>query len=301
MRRASDTSLARTCTGQRSPRGQAMIEYLIILPVLLMLVLGAVQFALLYQIKSTLNYATFIAARQGAVANAKSNAIKDGLASGMTPLFTFEPDLGGLLRGRAIAMVEVFNPLTAKVEVLNPTKEAMEDFGIANPDGSSGTIIPNDNLMYRCTGSPCVSAVGAKSGLTIQDANILKIRVTYCAKLIVPMANFTIYSLVNGITGTQNFVSEFFNTKPKVATTPNMCSQLKDQFGGKAASVQSALNSITGVMGVSTDFTFVTDALNEISSALNSATIPGLDWGIGGYRIPITAEAVVRMQSPVKS
>jgi len=301
MRRVTDTLLARSIPGKQRPHGQAMIEYLIILPVLLMLVLGAVQFALLYQIKSTLNYATFIAARQGAVSNAKSNSIKDGLASGMTPLFTFEPDLAGLLRGRAIAMVEVFNPLTAKVEVLNPTKDAMEDFGIDNPDGSGGKIIPNDNLMYRCTGTPCVADVGAKSGITIQDANLLKIRVTYCAKLIVPMANFTIYSLVNGITGTQNFVSEFFKTKPSLAATPNMCSTLKDQFGGKAASVEAALNSITGVMGVSTDFSFVTNALNEISSKLNSATIPGIDWGIGGYRIPITAEAVVRMQSPVKS
>ena len=42
--------------------GQAMVEYIIVLPVLLMLVLGAIQFALLYQVKSTLNYATFIGA-----------------------------------------------------------------------------------------------------------------------------------------------------------------------------------------------------------------------------------------------
>jgi hypothetical protein len=40
--------------------------------------------------------------------------------------------------------------------------------------------------------------------------------------------------------------------------------------------------------------------LNDISSALAGATVPGLDWGIGGYRIPVTAEAVVRMQSPAR-
>jgi hypothetical protein len=28
--------------------------------------------------------------------------------------------------------------------------------------------------------------------------------------------------------------------------------------------------------------------------------IPGLDWDIEGMRIPITAEAIIRMQSPVK-
>ena len=30
-------------------------------------------------------------------------------------------------------------------------------------------------------------------------------------------------------------------------------------------------------------------------------TIPFLNWNIGGMRIPVTAEAVVRMQTPVQS
>lgn len=276
-------------------RGQAMIEYIIILPALLMLVLGAIQFALLYQVKSTLNYATFLAARQGALKNAKTNSIKDGLAAGMTPLFTFSPDVGGLLKGRAIAMIEVFNPMTTKLEVLNPTKQAMDDFGIDNPDGSGGKIIPNDTLTYRCSGDPCVGAPGPTSNISIQDANVLKIRVTYCAKLIVPLANVTIYSLVNGIEGTKNLTTEYFSTNPQTATTPNMCSQLKDQLGQKVDSISDA----GAKFGL--DFSFLSDLLDQVSNALSSAVVPGLDWGIGGYRIPVTAEAVIRMQSPVKS
>ena len=287
---------------QSGARGQSMVEYLIILPILLILVLGSIQFALLYQIKSTLNYATFIAARQGALANAKTNSIKDALASGMTPLFTFEPDVGSLLKGRAIAMIEVFNPLTTKVEVISPSAEAKADFGVDNPDGSGGKIIPNDNLMYRCSGDPCVADVGGSSGVTIQDANLLKIRVTYCAKLIVPLANVTFYSLVNGIEGTKSLTSELFKTNPSVAPTAhtNMCSQLKDRFGEKVASIAAAASQINAIPGVNIDFSFLTTALTKISDELAGATVPGLGWGIGGYRIPITAEAVVRMQSPAK-
>ena len=276
------------------PRGQAMVEYIIVLPVLLMLVLGAIQFALLYQVKSTLNYATFIGARQGALKSAKTNSIKDGIASGMTPLFTFSPDVSGLLKGRAIAMVEVFNPLTMKLEVLNPTPKAMTDFGIDDPDGSGAKVIPNDNLFYRCSGDPCTGTMGGESQMTIQDANVLKIRVTYCAKMIVPLANATIYALVNGIEGTKNLTTEFFSTNPKVATSPNLCSQLKDKFGGKVQSVAAA-GAAVGV-----DFSFLTTMLQSLSDTLAGGTIPILDWGIGGYRIPVVSEAVIRMQSPAK-
>ena len=290
MPRASKSAVLHTSRWQ----GQAMVEYIIVLPVLLMLILGAIQFALLYQVKSALNYATFIGARQGALKNAKTNSIKDGIASGMTPLFTFSPDASGLLRGRAIAMVEVFNPLTMKLEVLNPTDKALKDFGIDDPDGSGVKVIPNDNLFYRCSGDPCTGTMGSTSGISIQDANILKIRVTYCAKMIVPLANATIYALVNGIEGTKNLTTEFFSTAPKEATSPNLCSQLKDRFGGNVQSVVAA-GAAVGV-----DFSFLTTTLQSLSNALNGATVPILDWGMGGYRIPVVSEAVIRMQSPAK-
>lgn len=277
---------------RRQGRGQALVEYLILLPTLLLLVLGAIQFALLYRIKSTLNYATFIGARQGALKNASTTSIKDGIAAGMTPLFTFGPDMGSMLKGRAIAMIEVFNPLTMKVTVVNPTADAATDFAVDDPEDTSNPkkkkVIPNDNLTYRPT------SAGSKSGISIQDANLMKIRVTYCAKLIVPLANVTIYSLVNGIKGTENLANEWFAESTATATTPNDCSQLKDRFGSKVDSITDAASQI----GV--DLGFLSTALDDISNALSGATIPGLDWGIGGYRIPITAEAVVRMQSPAR-
>lgn len=311
MRGSSSGTRHSTKRGQWGGRGQAMVEYLIIVPMLLMLVMGAIQFAMLYQIKSTLNYATFMAARQGALKNAKVNAIKDGLAAGMTPLFTVfaippqtdpTPALA-LLRGRTIAMVEVFNPMTTQIEVLSPVDAAYADF---DPDGA-GKTIPNDNLTYRCVGEkPCVADVGKTSKITIQDANILKIRVTYCAQLIVPLANATIYALANGIEGTKTLATEMFSTAPKIAKTPNYCSQLKDKFAKPVASITAALQGVTDaakVVGVTVDTTSLQSGLNSLVSEL-SKKVAGLhlpspfNWNLGGYRIPVTAEAVIRMQSP---
>jgi len=270
--------------------GQALVEYLIVFPSLLLLILGAVQFAILYHVKNTLQYATFAAARHGSLKNAEMNSIKDALAAGLTPMFTFKPDLGSLAKGRAIAAVEVFNPLTTKIEILSPTSAAATDFGVADPATKGKKLVPNDNLMYRGTG------VGASSGLTVQDANLLKIRVTYCAKLVVPVVNLAIYGLVNGITGVTVLAGEYFAepVTTSVATTPNMCSQLKDRFG-------SVVNDVVDAAGdIGLDISFLSDALNDISAAVSGFTVPGLDWEIGGYRIPVTAEAVVRMQSPAR-
>jgi hypothetical protein len=269
--------------GRRREGGQALVEYLIVFPSLLLVILGAVQFALLYHVKNTLQYAAFAAARQGSLKNAKMNTIKDALAAGLTPMFTFKPDMGSFAKGRAIAAIEVYNPLTTKVELLSPTKEAGADFGSDDPADSGKRLIPNDNLMYRA------SSTGGSSGVNVQDANLLKIRVTYCAKLVVPVVNVAIYGLLNGIAGAKDVASEWFGdaVATSVATTPNMCSQLKDRFGSKVDSVVDAAGDIGA------DISFLSDAL-----FVSGFTVPGLDWEIGGYRIPVTAEAVVRMQSP---
>ena len=271
----------------RSHRGQSLVEYLIILPSLLLLVLGAVQFGLLYQIKSQVNYATFAAARHGALKNGSSNAVKDAFGAGMSPLFAHRPDMTGFARGRAVGAIEAFNPLVTKIERLSPPDSVKGDYGIADPSDSKSTIIPNDNLVYRSA-----SATGS-SGLSIQDANLLKIRVTYCAKLIVPVVNVVFYSLVNGIQGLKTVGGEFFATPQSVATTPNSCSQLKDQYASKIDSL--------GDLPFGSDIAGpIQDALGAVSDAISTFSVPGINWVIGGYRIPVTSEAIVRMQSPLK-
>jgi Flp pilus assembly protein TadG len=275
----------------RRSSGQAIVEYIIIFPVLLILIMGAIQIALIYQAKFTLNYATFMGARQGALKNANLNSIKDGVAAGLTPLFmrwsgSGTPGLVDLSKARVIATIEVFNPMTADVRIISPTQAAFDALS------GGGTEIPNDNLMYRS---------GDGDGMSIQDANLLKVRVTYCVKLVVPFVNRMIYSLVNGIQGVKNLANEFFWTPATVAAvpaTPNMCSTISDLYAGLRQEVNN-ITSSAGVPGMGT----VNSLANSFISMLPTTfpTLPFLNWNIGGLRIPVTAEAIVRMQSPVQS
>lgn len=253
-----------------------MVEFLIIYPTLLLLILGGFQFALIYQAKSTLNYATFMAARQGALKNGKMLSIKDGLAGGMTPLFaSTRDDYGDFFKARVIAAVEVFNPLNTRIDVLSPTADA---YNAHKADSESGTEIPNDNLMYRPT--------TVKGGLSVQDANLLTIQVTYCTRLIVPIVNKVIYSLYFGFVGEEVLAATYYS-EADVPTNlaGKRCADINDQVQSLVNLVNSYIPSGLGI--------------SLPSMPAIPTTIPGIDWNIGGYRIPITAKATVRMQSPM--
>ncbi|MBN9409126.1 MAG: pilus assembly protein [Burkholderiales bacterium] len=274
--------------GARAAAGQSIVEYLIILPTLLLLLLSAVQFGLLYQVKSQLNYATFNAVRTGALKNGSMTSMKDSLAAGLSPLFTHKPGLEGMLRGRLVGTIEVFNPMVTKVTVLNPTSTMFDAHKAADPRGSGKQQIPNDNLQYRPT--------TVKGGVNIQDANILKIRVTYCAKLVVPIANVVFYTLVSGADDISNVMGGKIYQNPNPALPVNTtCKGLHNLYGGK---IIGALGTVDTYLG--------TDMKNEAQKALDQVNeilktnIPFINWNLGGYRIPITSEAVVRMQTPYR-
>lgn len=159
---------------QNQRSGQAMVEFIIVTPLLLLLLFGAFQFALIYQAKTALNYATFEAARFGAVSNARMTEMENAFARAMAAIHTHDDTPEDVICGREIVQKEIENHFVS-IEVLNPPEEAF------SPPVGDGEEIPNDNLMYRnaYTGS----------GLSIQDANLLKIRVTYCYPLYVPYMN----------------------------------------------------------------------------------------------------------------
>ena len=69
----------------RLQRGVSMIETLIALPILLIVGLGALQFALILQARHALNFALIEAARAGSVEHAEPTAIRTGMARGLLP------------------------------------------------------------------------------------------------------------------------------------------------------------------------------------------------------------------------
>ena len=160
----------------RQQRGFGMAETIVAIPVLWLVIGLAIELAVRFETKAALNHAALQAARAGMVANAEPTALVNGLARGLLPLFSPEPGLAGAaetLATEALPDVLVF----ARIRILNPTRAAFTDFGEVI-DGDRQ--IPNDELHRRST------RVGGASGINIQDANLLKLEVTYGAETKVP-------------------------------------------------------------------------------------------------------------------
>ena len=201
--------------------GQAMTEFIIVFPVLFILIFAAFQFTLLYHAKITLNYATFLAARSGAVSNGHLGIMENALARGMAPLYTHCDDPAEVIRARDRVRAEIENGF-AFIEIINPPLEAFN--GAVGPgstkdgtkplsitiDGAADTVIPNDNLMFRPTTS------GA-AGLSIQDRNVLKIRAHYCYPLYVTFIDTLLVKIMTQTANTDE-------------TSPDYCPECQGTF-----------------------------------------------------------------------
>lgn len=183
-------------------RGQSAVEFVVVFPALVLLVFGIIQAALLYQGRSTLDYATLLAARAGALHNGDVGEMRNALARGLAPLFAGEATPAGFAQALAKATAETAGPANlASIEILNPTSASFQDFGRARVDGGGGKELPNDTLAYR------TSDTGGSSQQSVQDANLLHVRVTYCLRLIVPVIDRMLQAAFNspaagGTTGT---------------------------------------------------------------------------------------------------
>jgi hypothetical protein len=166
--------------------GQAMVEFLIVIPLLLLILLGTLQFALIYQAKITLNYAAFEAVRAGSLNHAREYAMYDALARSLAPIYTHEDTFESYKQGREKIRDEIENGYVL-IDVINPAPDSFSDFGNTK-DGKR--YIPSDNLIYRGAG------LGNDSNQTIQDANLLKIQVYYCYELMVPFVNKILWAMM---------------------------------------------------------------------------------------------------------
>lgn len=157
LRRKSIGSGAR-----RVSRGASMIETIVVLPVLFLVGAGILHVALIAQAKSNLEYAALMAAR---------------IASS-TPNFGFEAGGLGALEDEILDRMVASDPRNrdypdmVRICVMRPSNAAFTDFGRNNIVPGS-IAIPNDNLPFLNRN------LGAQSGITVQDANLLHLRVSY--------------------------------------------------------------------------------------------------------------------------
>jgi hypothetical protein len=162
-------------------RGASLVEFVIVFPVAVLFVLALIQVGFMYMAKLSLNHATFMAARAGALNNARMDPIQRTLIRGLSPFYqdsSVDDDVRRLLAANLRARLDAVPFLN--ITLLSPSAEAFADFGVRDA-ARRVTYIPNDNLEWRS------DTVGTRSGMNIRDANLLKIRVVYGYELKVPL------------------------------------------------------------------------------------------------------------------
>ena len=164
-------------------QGSVAIEFLIGGALVLLIILGLIQMLLLYQGAIQLQQATFEAARAGIVNNGTKSSITKGFIQNSLDIHGGGQNSLDLARSYQRALVAVNTPLAQggagfQLRILNPTLEAFEDWGQIREDDKR--YINNAWLDAK------PDTVGIQSGVSIQDANILKIEITYGLPLYMP-------------------------------------------------------------------------------------------------------------------
>lgn len=157
-------------------RGVSVVQSMLVLPVLLMMGAGILHVGLIAQAKSNLEYAALMAARIGAstpnfgVSATGENLMKEEIIKRMVASDARNSEYLGYGGG------------IVRVCILRPDDAAFNDHQRTDLVPGSDAI-PNDNL-------PVLSQnLGAQSGISIQDANILHLRVMYLFDSNVPFMN----------------------------------------------------------------------------------------------------------------
>ncbi|MFC5475460.1 DUF192 domain-containing protein [Paraherbaspirillum soli] len=189
----------------RMQRGASMIEFAVVGPVISLLGLAVLQYGMLFFAKNQMNQASFMAARAGSMANASLSSVSKAYTTALIPLYGGGLTTQELARSRALAICETSKDPTdlaaakalagsaftaadqkacekslteggAWIELLNPTKQSFDDWkddSLKQTVGKGKRVIPNRNLATKDS-----SQIGGNSGQSIQDANLIKLRIT---------------------------------------------------------------------------------------------------------------------------
>jgi len=166
-------------------RGAALVEFHIVaLFALVPLCLGTLQMALLLVENHHIDHAAFLAARHGAVSHGDLSQIRRAFTQAATILFVQSGtpvDRANVVARVAMAQATAAADVAAyaRLRLLAPDANAQSDFAIRR-DGYR--VIPNDALEHRST------TRGRRSGISLQEANVLRVEISYCRPMLVPLA-----------------------------------------------------------------------------------------------------------------
>ena len=169
--------------GATGQRGSAMIEFAIVGPIITLLGLAILQYAMLFFAKNQINHAGFIAARAGSTGHADLTTVQTAYVRALLPLYGGGRDSPELAAAYGRAAADVAGH--ARIELLNPTRESFDDWNDAalqSAIGSGRRVIPNAGLAFR---NP--TEIKGSSGQSIHDANLIKLRITHGYEPKVPL------------------------------------------------------------------------------------------------------------------
>lgn len=173
------------CLRRLDQRGATLVEFVVVVPTVLFLLMNLIQYGLLYHAKSQLNYAAFEAARAGTTQNADPAAIRTAFTRAMTGYYGGGTTTAQLAKSYAKAVADA-TPAHVRIEILSPTKESFDDYHspeLAARLKTTSRVIPNTNIAFLdcpvdvpgCNHDPRTN----RSGQTLADANLLKLRITW--------------------------------------------------------------------------------------------------------------------------
>jgi TadE-like protein len=179
-------------SGRLRQRGSAMIEFTIVGPIITLLGLAILQYGMLFFAKNQINHASFMAARAGSVKHASITPIRDAYTRALIPLYGGGRDFTELSEALVKATADT-TAANVRIDILNPTAESFDDWNDVNlqndPNvGNGRQVIPNAGQAFK---NP--SLIKTNSGQSIQDANLIKLRITHGYEPKVPFVN-TIYT-----------------------------------------------------------------------------------------------------------
>jgi hypothetical protein len=191
-------------------RGAAMVEFVVVGPVVTLLGLATIQYGLLFFAKNHLNHATFMAARAGTTSGAKMSEMQDALVRALIPIYGGGSSQDELLKSSIRARTDVTAGAGGKpalrIEILNPTQQSFDAFPGEKKDGKR--TIPNSRLSMKDPNA-IDGKEGKKSYQNIQDANLLKLRITYGFEPKIPLMGLIYKKYLQWLdTGKDGFNSE---------------------------------------------------------------------------------------------
>jgi outer membrane protein OmpA-like peptidoglycan-associated protein/uncharacterized membrane protein (UPF0127 family) len=190
------------------PRGAAMIEFVVVGPIITLLGLAILQYGMLFFAKNQINHAAFMAARAGAMGHASLASAQIAYERALIPLYGGGINNDDLKESLKKAQDDI--AANVRIELLNPTKESFDDWNdpaLRNTVGGGKRVIPNSGLVFK---SP--DEVKPNSGQNIQDANLIKLRITHGYEPKVPLLKLIYTRFLKWLdTGSDSFYTQLVN------------------------------------------------------------------------------------------